>query len=119
MFSVSVVANHCDTKRHIKHASSPYHATLREAQGSRIIAHGSLIFTEIALGGHMHQPNRGDPADGQALPVAILMEVLVEQAGHIHADQVRERQRNTVHTITSDGQVFSHSQSYREPTRIR
>jgi hypothetical protein len=41
----------------------------------------NVIQAVIALGEHMDEPDGSDPGDGQSLPVAMLMEVLVQQAG--------------------------------------
>ena len=42
----------------------------------------------VGLREQMSQPNSGGPASAQSLPIAVLMKVLLEQAGQIHAPEV-------------------------------
>ncbi len=62
----------------------------------------------------MGQPERRDPAQAQPLPVAMLMEMLIQQAWDIHPDQLREQQGNIIHPLGRDAQRVAHPLSVPE-----
>ena len=73
-----------------------------------------VIEAMVAFREHIRQPDGGNPSDAQSLPIAVLMKVLFEQAGQIHAAKVSEQQRKIIHTFGGDGNAFGHAESVRQ-----
>jgi hypothetical protein len=66
----------------------------------------------------MSQPDGGGPSGAEALPIAMLMKVLLDQAGQVHALEVGEQQWNIVHSFGRDGECLAHAESVRESSQL-
>ena len=73
-----------------------------------------VIEAMVAFREHIGKPDGGNPSDAQSLPIAVLMKVLFEQAGYIHAAKVGEEQRKIIDTFGGDGNTFGHTKSVRQ-----
>ncbi len=77
-----------------------------------------LIEAVVALGQQMRQPDGRHPACTQSLPIAMLMEVLLEQAGHVHAEEVREQQRKIIYSFGANRERLGHAESVRQSAQL-
>lgn len=92
----------------------PLHSLSRATpQGPQPVVHPGLdvIETMVTLGQNRAEPDHRDPAQAEALPVAVGGKGRVQQRWQAHALHLLQQQRNIVDSLRDDGVYVVHAQS--------
>lgn len=71
-----------------------------------------LIHAMIPFRHDVRQPDGGRPAQAHALPVAMRLEVLIQQLWYTHLVTVGQQERKIVHSFGRDVHYFCHAHSF-------
>ncbi len=83
-------------------------------QGQQPLGHPrlNLVHPMVSLRQTVGQPDHGRPAQADPLPVAMRLEVVIQQVCYTHLGALRQQKRKIIHAFCHSVQLFGHADSF-------